>query len=150
MQKELGTCDVLTIEYGLIKSKRVKDDLPLEIEEGERNSEKQKKIEIVNNNKSNNEVLFIDLKKIKKITLRGNNKLEIEFNSVQKDQNVNCCYLVNQIITNEQVDSNQDLKAVRDYLQKTGKDDLNHQELAEFFSSDSVPAETLKDTNKFL
>jgi hypothetical protein len=147
-KKELGTCDGSKVELGLIKSRRVKDNPPLEIENKEEIGEK--KIEIVDNNKSNNEVLTIDLERIKKITLRGNNKLEIEFNSVQKVQNVSHYYSVNQVLSDEQVDSNQLLREISNYLQKTGKDGLNHQELAEFFTSSSIPTETPKDTNKFL
>jgi len=86
----------------------------LKIEERERIGEK--KLEIVNNNKNNNELLVIKLKNIKKITLRNHSELEIEFNSVQNNQNASSGYLINQIMTSEQVDNNQELQKVRSYL----------------------------------
>lgn len=155
MEKEVGFHNNKEIEWfdsQVVKINKVEksdDDnsQPLEIKNGERNS---KKIEIVENNKSNNEVLTIKLNRIKKITVKNDN-LEIEFNGVQSDQNGSQLYSVNQVITNEQVDNNQELKAVKDYLQKTGKDSLNRKELEEFFNSSSVPSEEKpKDTNKLL
>ena len=123
----------------------------LKIEERERIGEK--KLEIVNNNKNNNELLVIKLKNIKKITLRNHSELEIEFNSVQNNQNASSGYLINQIMTSEQVDNNQELQKVRSYLWKSGEVSLNRQQLTEFFNSSSAPSETpnsSKDTNKFL
>ncbi|CAG8480520.1 460_t:CDS:2, partial [Ambispora leptoticha] len=127
INKEFGTTDGLYVD-GIITSRRIKNNPPLEIENSEKSG--KKKLEIINSHKSSNEVLVIDLKRVKKITLRNNSKLEIEFISIHNNQNVNECYLVNQALTNKQVDNSQDLKTVRDYLRETGKDSLNHQELA--------------------
>ena len=93
-------------------------------------------------------MLIIELKRIKKITLRNDSKLEIEFNSFQNNQNDSSGFLVNQIMTNKQVDNNQELQAVKNYLQKTNKDSLNQRELTEFFNSSSVPTETPKDISR--
>lgn len=146
---EVGIIDFF--ESQMVKVKKDDSDNenpPLKIEEGERIG--GKKLEIINNNKSNNEVLVIELKRIKKITLRNDNKLQIEFNSFQNNQNDSSGYLVNQIMTNEQVDNNQELQAVKNYLQKTSKDSLNQRELIEFFNSSSVSTETPKDISRLL
>jgi len=75
--------------------------------------------------------------------------LEIEFYSnIQDNQNVSHWYSINQIITSEQANNNQELQEVKNYLQKTGKDSLNQSELGNIFNSNSAPTETPKGTNK--
>ena len=146
---EVGVIDFFESQmFKVKKDDSDNDNLPLKIEEGERIG--GKKLEIINNNKSNNEVLAIELKRIKKITLRNDNKLQIEFNSFQNNQNDSSGYLVNQIMTNEQVDNNQKLQAVKNYLQKNNKDSLNQRELTEFFNSSSIPTETPKDISRLI
>src|SRR6266487_4774815 len=146
---EVGVIDFFESQmFKVKKDDSDNDNLPLKIEEGERIG--GKKLEIINNNKSNNEVLAIELKRIKKITLRNDNKLQIEFNSFQNNQNDSSGYLVNQIMTNEQVDNNQKLQAVKNYLQKNNKDSLNQRELKKFFNSSSIPTETPKDISRLI
>ncbi|CAI2168941.1 2364_t:CDS:10, partial [Funneliformis geosporum] len=54
------------------------------------------------------------------------------------------------VMTDEQVDNNQELQKVRNYLQKNNKVSLNQRELTEFFNSSSVPVEAPKDINRLL
>ncbi|CAG8751746.1 12057_t:CDS:2, partial [Racocetra persica] len=80
----------------------------------------KKQAEIAKDNKENglnkNELLVIDLKNVKKIILRDDGKLEIEFDNTQND---NCSII--QVITDEQIKDNQELQKIKNYCQKNDK-----------------------------
>jgi len=110
---------------------------------GNKNSEQ--KIEIVNSgienkenesSKNDNEALIIDLKKVKKITLTADGSLEIESNGTQ---NGNHWHSISQIITAEQVSSNQELQKIKNYCQKNNKSTLNQQELNSILAANFTP-----------
>jgi len=71
----------------------------------------------------NNQVLVINLKDIKKISLVGDS-LVIEFNQSEQTQT----------IVSEQVNSSQELSMVKNYLQTTQRSSVNSQELANVIS----------------
>ncbi|CAG8454080.1 17319_t:CDS:2 [Cetraspora pellucida] len=106
----------------------------------------KKKAEIAKDNKENglnkNELLVIDLKNVKKIILRDDGKLEIEFDNTQND---NCSII--QVITDEQIKDNQELQKIKNYCQKNGKNSLNQQELNNILNSSSTYNLTNKPVN---
>ena len=122
--------------------------------DGNKNSEQ--KIEIVNSgienkenesSKNDNEALIIDLKKVKKITLIADGSLEIESNG---PQNENHGHSISQIITAEQVSSNQELQKIRNYCQRNNKSTLNQQELNNILAANSTATESPKEGNNTL
>jgi len=170
MGKELGTCDVLAIEWKWVKGKSVvaKDNnspsqlAPTDNIKKDANHDNQpnspltkqekspqndiKNIKITNeegNNKLNpakstekspnrvgNETLIIDLKNIKKVTLRADGKLEIEFNNGENS--------ISQVITTEQINHSQELQTIKNYCQKSGKSSLSRFELDKIFSTNET------------
>jgi len=90
---------------------------------------------------------IIDLKNVKKITLREDSELEIEFNSTQ---NGNYWHSISQIITPEQISNNQELQKVKDYCQKHGLTSLNQQELNGIFGTNITSTKKPKDGNNVL
>ncbi|CAG8591584.1 31481_t:CDS:2 [Racocetra persica] len=92
-----------------------------------RDKSEKKKIEVGNENKDNK--LIIDLKNVKKITLREDGKLEIEFNNSENGN-----YSISQIVTDEQISNNQELQKIKNYCQEKGKTSLEQQELNSLLS----------------
>jgi len=82
------------------------------------------------NKDNNNQVLVINLKDIKKISLIGDN-LIIEFNQSEQTQTV----------VSEQVNSSQELSAVKNYLQTTQRSSASGQELANIISQKDKSAD---------
>jgi len=98
-------------------------------------------------NKTDNETLTINLKNVKKITLSGGN-LVIEFNSKQGEN-----YSTSQTITSDQINHNQELQAVKNYLEKNNQNSLSQQELDKIFNksnNNSASTEKPKNDNSIL
>ncbi|CFW92908.1 protein of unknown function (Glucocorticoid receptor-like; DNA-binding domain) [endosymbiont DhMRE of Dentiscutata heterogama] len=103
----------------------------------------EKKIEITNPNDNKN--LVIDLKNVKKITLRGDGNLEIEFNNSENDD-----YSISQIVTDEQISNNQELQKIKNYCQEKGKNSLNQQELNSLLATKITTPEKPRDGDNSL
>jgi hypothetical protein len=106
-------------------SSEIKISLNQAVGESSRNEPKNNPGEKSQNgaNNDNNQVLVLNLKDIKKISLIGDN-LVIEFNQSEQTQTV----------VSEQVNSSQELSAVKNYLQTTQRSNVNGQELANIIS----------------
>src|SRR4051794_12128946 len=72
---------------------------------------------------NNNQMLVINLKDIKQISLVGDN-LVIEFNQSEQTQ----------MVVSEQITNNRELSAVKNYLQNSHRSSMNSQELAQIIS----------------
>ncbi|CAG8489947.1 13550_t:CDS:2 [Gigaspora margarita] len=103
-----------------------------------RDKDGEKEIKVVNNN--DGEVLIIDLKNIKKITLREDGKLEIEFESSEKNGR---WYSLSQVIDTEQLNSSQELQTIKQYCQKSDKTSLSQQELNSIFNTNRTDTRAL-------
>jgi len=80
--------------------------------------------------KNDNQTLIINLKEVRKITLRNDGKLEIEFNNVENEgKENNYCSSISQVLSSEQITNNSELQKIKDYCQKSNKNSLNQQEL---------------------
>jgi len=110
-------------------------------------------VKIVNDNKNgsenepaeqNNEKMVINLGNIKKITLTSKGELVIEFNKS------NGVALITQIITDEQINSNQELQKAKTYLKGQNKTSINQAEFSKLISGGATSAEKPKDNHALL
>jgi len=126
------------------QEKSPENDIKIANEEGNNELNPAKSTE-KSPNRVDNEALTIDLKNVKKITLRADGKLEIEFNNTK-----NSNYSISQILTTEQIGNNQELQKVRDYCQKHGKNSLGQQELSRIIGTNTTATEKPKGGNSDL
>jgi hypothetical protein len=89
---------------------------------------------------SDNKVLVIDLKDIKKITLRADGKLEIEFNNAEGDN-----YTISQVIADEQINNNQTLQKAKNFLEKSKQNSLSQSELTKLTQNNSTSTNPTKN-----
>lgn len=100
-------------------------------------------------NQADNKTLIINLKNVKKITLTTEGNLVIEFDNKRE----NNWYSTSQTITPDQINNNQELQTVKNYLDKNNQSSLNQHELNELLSkndNNSVSVEKPKDNNLLL
>ena len=84
------------------------------------------------------------LRDIKQVTLTADGNLIIEFNSSASN------HLIGQVITSEQISTNQELQAIKNYCQQNGKNSLSQQELNSLINAnktDSALTNKSKDDN---
>lgn len=96
-----------------------------------------------NSDKSNDDdkVQIIDLQSIKRVTLTAEGNLVIEFNS-EKLENGSSISQNQQVITTEQINTNQELQKISNYCQRNGKSVLNQQEISSILAANSTATAT--------
>ncbi|CAG8601462.1 12765_t:CDS:2 [Ambispora gerdemannii] len=95
--------------------------------------------------KSSNKKLVINLRDIKQITLTPDGNLVIEFNKSENNNSQET-----QIITDQQINSSQELQTVKNYLQKSKQKSASQQELNNILNTNSNTTEKPKDNSNIL
>lgn len=109
-----------------IKKENASENSRNKLENGVKNNSE------IENKENDNEVQTINWKGIKKIILRENSDLEIEFNSTS----------IATVITNEQINNSQELRKIRNFCQQNNKNSLNQQEVNNILNANSTNSES--------